>query len=89
MGKTLDWEKYESGWKQYLHHAKSLYHWTHLIEACLWEMSCLTGFRKKDLAIFAEARTPEFSNCGLMKKFNVEVVRTTDDPVDTLGIILH
>ena len=32
----------------------------------------------------AKLRTPEYSARGLMKKFNVEVVCTTDDPIDSL-----
>ena len=34
-------------------------------------------------------RKPEFSARGLMKHYNVEVICTTDDPIDSLGITLH
>lgn len=64
-----------------------LYHWTHL------ELKRYFGISKllnKDTAkeIYDEAsallRTPEYSVRNLMRKMNVKVVCTTDDPVDTL-----
>jgi len=64
-----------------------LYHWTHL------ELSRVFGvdkILKPETAreIYDECssnlQTPEFRGQELMKKFNVEVVCTTDDPVDSL-----
>ena len=64
-----------------------LYHWTHL------ELRRAFGVDKilsPDTAseIFdectAKLRTPEYSARGLMRKFKVETVCTTDDPVDSL-----
>jgi len=64
-----------------------LYHWTHL------ELSRVFGvdkILKPETAreIYDECSanllTPEFRGQELMKKFNVEVVCTTDDPVDSL-----
>ncbi len=64
-----------------------LYHWTHL------ELKRVFGvdkILKPDTAreIYDECtamlRTPEFRGQELMKKFNVKVVCTTDDPADSL-----
>ena len=64
-----------------------LYHWTHL------ELSRVFGvdkILKPETAreiydeCTAKLRTPEFRGQELMKKFNVEVVCTTDDPADSL-----
>ena len=64
-----------------------LYHWTHL------ELSRVFGvdkILKPETAreiydeCSAKLQTPEFRGQELMKKFNVEVVCTTDDPADTL-----
>ena len=64
-----------------------LYHWTHL------ELKAYFGIDKvlnPDTAreIYDECteklNTPEFSTRNLMRKMNVEVVCTTDDPVDSL-----
>ncbi|MDR1937076.1 MAG: glucuronate isomerase [Tannerellaceae bacterium] len=64
-----------------------LYHWTHL------ELSRVFGVDKvlnpstarevyEDCT--AKLRTPEFSARGIMQRMKVEVVCTTDDPVDSL-----
>lgn len=65
-----------------------LYHWTHL------ELKHPFGIHgvllDEDTAdtIYSQCnellRQPEFSTCGLMKRMNVKVVCTTDDPVDNL-----
>lgn len=65
-----------------------LYHWTHL------ELAFPFGIRDRLLnestasAIYAECNAqlsqPEFTACGLMQQFRVEIVCTTDDPADTL-----
>ena len=64
-----------------------LYHWTHL------ELSRVFGvdkILKPETAreiydeCSAKLQTPEFRGQELMKKFNVEVVCTTDDPADSL-----
>lgn len=64
-----------------------LYHWTHLelkryfgIDELLDEHSC-TRIWKQANALLA---TPELSTQGILKKFNVKVVCTTDDPTDDL-----
>ena len=87
-GNATDWEKFEK-WAGTVPYTmrNPLYHWTHL------ELRRAFGVNKilhpsTAAEIFAECtdklRTPEYSARGLMKKFKVEVVCTTDDPVDSL-----
>lgn len=64
-----------------------LYHWTHLelkryfgIEELLDETSAERIWKKAN-AMLAK---PELTTQGILKKFNVRVVCTTDDPVDNL-----
>ncbi|GAB6007735.1 glucuronate isomerase [Dysgonomonas reticulitermitis] len=85
---TGDWEKFEK-WAETVPYTmrNPLYHWTHLE---LKTAFGVTKLLKPETAreIFdectAKLRTPEFSARGLMKHYNVEVVCTTDDPVDSL-----
>jgi glucuronate isomerase len=64
-----------------------LYHWTHLELkryfgiTDLLDAKSATKVWKKANAMLA---TPEFSTQGILKKMNVRVVCTTDDPVDSL-----
>jgi glucuronate isomerase len=85
---TTDWEKFEK-WAETVPYTmrNPLYHWTHL------ELRRAFGVNKilnpaTAAGIFAECteklRTPEYSARGLMRRFGVEVVCTTDDPVDSL-----
>ena len=64
-----------------------LYHWTHLELRRAFGVNKLLNPATAD-EIFDECteklRTPEYSARGLMRKFNVETVCTTDDPVDSL-----
>lgn len=87
-GNATDWEKFEK-WADTVAHAfrNPLYHWTHL------ELKTAFGIDKllnPDTAreIFDECneqlQCPEMSARGLMRRYNVEVVCTTDDPIDTL-----
>ena len=64
-----------------------LYHWTHLelkryfgIEIILNPSSAHQVYREANLKL----NTDEFRVHGLLKKMNVEVVCTTDDPIDSL-----
>lgn len=64
-----------------------LYHWTHLelktyfgIEKLLTEETALKIYE----VCSEKLRSPEFSARNLLKKMNVEVVCTTDDPTDSL-----
>jgi len=65
-----------------------LYHWTHLelkryfgIDELLDEASAV-GIWKK---INEQLATPELTTQGILKKFNVKTVCTTDDPTDDLS----
>lgn len=64
-----------------------LYHWSHLELKRYFGMDCLIN-EKTARQIWetanAELAKPEFSARGILKKFDVRVVCTTDDPADTL-----
>jgi glucuronate isomerase len=85
---TSEYEKFEK-WAETVPFTmrNPLYHWTHL--------ELKTGFGIEKLLSPATAReifdacnaklaTPEYTARGLMRKYKVEVVCTTDDPVDSL-----
>jgi len=85
---TSDWEKFEK-WAETVPYTmrNPLYHWTHL------ELKTAFGINKilnKDTAreIFDECNEklamPEYSARGMMTRYNVEAVCTTDDPIDSL-----
>ncbi len=87
-GDATDWEKFEK-WAATLPYLmrNPLYHWTHL------ELRTAFGIEKvlkPETAqdIYDECneklKSPEFSARSLMKRYHVEVVCTTDDPVDSL-----
>ncbi len=87
-GSKSDYEKFEK-WAETLPYAlrNPLYHWTHL------ELSRVFGVDKilkpsTAREIYEECnaklQTPEFSPQGLMRGSNVELVCTTDDPIDSL-----
>ncbi|WP_321426741.1 glucuronate isomerase [uncultured Bacteroides sp.] len=85
---TSDWEKFEK-WAETVPYTmrNPLYHWTHL------ELKTAFGINKilnKDTAreIFDECNEklalPEYSARGMMTRYNVEAVCTTDDPIDSM-----
>jgi glucuronate isomerase len=87
-GDVSDWEKFEK-WAETVPHTirNPLYHWTHL------ELKTAFGIEKilnpkTAREIYEEAsaklRTDAFSTRNLMRKYKVEAVCTTDDPVDSL-----
>ncbi len=87
-GDASDWKKFQK-WAETMPYCmrNPLYHWTHL------ELRTAFGINKllnADTAkeIFDECneklKQPEFSARGLMRRYKVEVVCTTDDPADTL-----
>ena len=85
---TSDWEKFEK-WAETVPYTmrNPLYHWTHLELKTAFGVEDILSLKtaKKIYDICTEKlRTPEFSARGLLKKFNVETVCTTDDPVDSL-----
>ena len=85
---TSDWEKFEK-WAETVPYTmrNPLYHWTHL--------ELKTGFRVEKLLspktardiydeCTAKLQTPEYSARNMMRRYNVEAVCTTDDPIDSL-----
>ena len=87
-GNKPSWEKFEK-WAETVPYTmrNPLYHWTHL------ELKRVFGIDKllkpeTALEIFEECNaklaTEEFRGQALIKRFNVEVVCTTDDPADDL-----
>jgi glucuronate isomerase len=88
-GDASDAEKFQA-WARTVPHTlrNPLYHWTHL------ELNDPFGIRDRLLdertatGIYEECneklRSPEFSTQGLLQHFRVEIVCTTDDPIDTL-----
>ena len=87
-GDASDWEKFEK-WAETVPYAmrNPLYHWTH--------MELKTAFGIDDILNPKSARMiydrcnellaqPEFTPQEIIKRYNVEVLCTTDDPVDSL-----
>lgn len=64
-----------------------LYHWTHMELGRYFGIDDLLTDKNAD-AVFGKAsemlQTPEYSARGLISKMNVEVLCTTEDPIDTL-----
>ncbi len=87
-GNASDYEKFEK-WAETVPMTlrNPLYHWTHLELRRYFGMKDLlnpSSAKKIYDATSTMLRTKEYSVRGLMKMMNVEVVCTTDDPVDTL-----
>ena len=85
---TSDWEKFEK-WAETIPYTmrNPLYHWTHLeLKTAFGITKPLRSETAREIydECTAKLRTPEFSARGLMKHYKVEVVCTTDDPVDSL-----
>ena len=87
-GDASDWEKFLK-WAETVPYTlrNPLYHWTHL------ELKTAFGITKTlnpstAREIYDECneklKQPEYSARGLMRRYHVEVVCTTDDPVDSL-----
>jgi glucuronate isomerase len=88
-GKDTTWyEKYEK-WAETVPYTmrNPLYHWTHSeLKAAFGVEKILNPKTAREIydECTAKLQTPEYSARGLMRKFKVEVVCTTDDPIDTL-----
>jgi glucuronate isomerase len=85
---TTDWEKFEK-WAETVPYTmrNPLYHWTHLeLKTAFGVTKLLHPGTAKEIydECTAKLRTPEYSARNLMKKYNVRVVCTTDDPIDSL-----
>ena len=85
---TTDWEKFEK-WAETVPYTfrNPLYHWTHLELKTAFGIEKLLS-PKTAREIFDECneklKLPEYTARGLMRRYNVECVCTTDDPVDDL-----
>lgn len=87
-GDAADWEKFEK-WAETIPYTmrNPMYHWTHLELKRVFGIDDLLN-PKTASEIYEKAneilQKPGFSARGLMKRFDVEVVCTTDDPLDSL-----
>ncbi len=88
-GNASDWEKFEK-WADTVPYTmrNPLFHWTHLelqryfnIDKILNKNSAKEIYEECN----AQLITPEFSVKNLLRKMNVRLVCTTDDPVDSLN----
>jgi glucuronate isomerase len=88
-GKKDDWEKFQR-WAETVPYTlrNPLYHWTHLelqryfgIDEVL-NPGTATNIYKE---CTAKLQTPGYSVRNLLRKMNVKLVCTTDDPIDSLG----
>ncbi len=87
-GGGSDWEKFEK-WAETVPYTlrNPLYHWTHLELQRYFDCRELLGpdtAAKIYAACNEKLRTKEYSVRELLRKMNVEVICTTDDPVDSL-----
>jgi glucuronate isomerase len=87
-GDASPWEKFQA-WAATVPHTlrNPLYHWTHLelnryfgIDDLLNEQSAARIWKEAN----EKLQTPELSAHGILKRFNVTTVCTTDDPTDDL-----
>lgn len=87
-GSATDYEKFEK-WAETVPYTlrNPLYHWTHLELQRYFDVHEVLS-PKSARRIYDECseklRTPDYSVRNLLRKMNVEVVCTTDDPLDTL-----
>lgn len=88
-GDSTDWEKFLAWAKTVPHTLRNpLYHWTHMelkkpfgiTDRLLSEETAERIYKECNILL----QKPEFSPRGLIEQFNVKVVCTTDDPVDSL-----
>ena len=83
------WREKFQKWAETVPHTirNPLYHWTHLELQRYFGIDTLLSPATAD-EIYEECttklRTPEFSSRNLMRRMNVKLVCTTDDPIDSL-----
>lgn len=87
-GDRTPWEKFEK-WAETMPYAmrNPLYHWSHLELSRVFGIDrILSPATARDIFEECNAKlaTPAFRGQALIRKFNVEVVCTTDDPADDL-----
>ena len=89
-GDSTDWEKFQAWAKTVPKTLRNpLYHWTHMELKRPFGISdvLLNEKTAKDVweTCNAKLKEKDFSTRGIIKQFNVEVVCTTDDPIDNLS----
>jgi glucuronate isomerase len=87
-GNATDWEKFEL-WAATVPYTlrNPLYHWTHLeLQRYFGVTEILNPSSAKKIydTCNEKLQTKEFNVRGLLKKMNIKVICTTDDPIDTL-----
>ncbi|PKQ65052.1 glucuronate isomerase [Labilibaculum filiforme] len=87
-GNASDWEKFEN-WSATVPYTlrNPLYHWTHLELKKTFDIDkILSPSTAKEVweACNEKLNTPDYSCKNLIRKANVEVIGTTDDPADSL-----
>ena len=87
-GDASDWEKFEK-WAETVPYTmrNPLYHWTHLeLKTAFGVDKLLNPASAREIYDHCSAllQQPEYSARGLMRRYKVEVVCTTDDPIDSL-----
>lgn len=85
---TSDWEKFEK-WAETVPYTmrNPLYHWTHLELKTAFGIEILLSpktAREIYDACNEKLQSPEYSARNLMRRYKVEAVCTTDDPIDSL-----
>ncbi|MDL2223594.1 glucuronate isomerase [Bacteroidales bacterium OttesenSCG-928-M11] len=85
---TSDWDKFKK-WAETVPYTmrNPLYHWTHLeLKTAFGVTKLLNSDTAEEIYHQCSAllQLPEFSARGIIKHYNVEVVCTTDDPIDSL-----
>src|SRR5215467_1299135 len=87
-GNKTDWEKFQK-WAETVPYTlrNPLYHWTHLeLQRYFGVNNILNADTAKKIYddCTAKLQTPDYSVRNLLRKMNVKLVCTTDDPVDSL-----
>lgn len=87
-GNASDWQKFEK-WAYTVPYTmrNPLYHWTHLeLKTAFGIEELLSPKNAKEIYEHCNnlLKLPEYSVRGLLKKYNVEIICTTDDPIDSL-----
>ena len=88
-GQASDWEKFEM-WAMTVPKMirNPLYHWTHLELNRPFGINNMLLNEKTAKVVWekcnAKLSTKDFSAQGILKKMNVEIICTTDDPIDSL-----
>lgn len=88
-GDATDWEKFEK-WAETVPYTmrNPLYHWTHLeLRSAFGIDRLLNPSTAREIYEICneKLKQPDYSARGLMRRYGVEVVCTTDDPTDSLA----